>query len=544
MAFLDTLKRLATPFGGAPTKPPVPKTTAPSPTYTFGFPSTPAPTNGLDTRMGGATTSATIAPTAAPRPAIPSSTGTSSLQSNDTALRPGQFGAGPFATIAADGTSTPSPYATGAFSAPVVPQVASTAPKSPYVAPTSPAAPIAPNTSQATAQSSAPPAASSTGSAAPATPSIGASAMSTAESAYKRSLELSPDELSTQEDLDKLIESAKKGYLGTSQQAIPMEFITGQLKAIEDRAATLAEPLERKLSRLQAARQSSLDASKFALERADKAAEANKPIEVGAGTSVVKYNPATGQYESVFSTPEKKTLPTSAQEYEYDVANGYKGSYEQYQNDDANRKRSVTNVSVGGGGSSGTGGKTGNPTIDSWVDLIQSKQATISSVPAAYKNAVAQALSSAPAVSSGNNLAQDALDAITALETTAGMKGAIGTNLMLGFGKNIPGSASAGYLAQLDRVKALLTLPNLQYMKGLGAMSDREFNTISSSVAALNPNMSEAQYSTELARIKTVMQAAVDKINAGASGGAANAPQQMQLLNGTIVTRQADGTYQ
>ena len=103
-------------------------------------------------------------------------------------------------------------------------------------------------------------------------------------------------------------------------------------------------------------------------------------------------------------------------------------------------------------------------------------------------------------------------DAITNLESTPGKDGAIGAGFQK-FIRGIPGvpgdgpvagSDAAGYIAQLDRVKALLTLPNLQYMKGLGAMSDREFNTVSASVAALNPNMSEANYDKELARIKEV----------------------------------------
>jgi hypothetical protein len=40
-------------------------------------------------------------------------------------------------------------------------------------------------------------------------------------------------------------------------------------------------------------------------------------------------------------------LPTSASEYEYAKANGYKGSYEQYQNEDANRHKPIVNVNSG-----------------------------------------------------------------------------------------------------------------------------------------------------------------------------------------------------
>lgn len=47
-----------------------------------------------------------------------------------------------------------------------------------------------------------------------------------------------------------------------------------------------------------------------------------------------------------------KDLPASAQEYQYAVQNGYKGTYEDYQNEDANRKRSVSttnNITYGQG---------------------------------------------------------------------------------------------------------------------------------------------------------------------------------------------------
>ncbi len=98
------------------------------------------------------------------------------------------------------------------------------------------------------------------------------SAVRKAESAIQKSLEISPEQLSTQKDLDKLIESTRKSFLGIEDQPIALPFITGQLASVERRALGLAEPLERKLARLEAARQSSLGASQFALERADIAA--------------------------------------------------------------------------------------------------------------------------------------------------------------------------------------------------------------------------------------------------------------------------------
>jgi len=101
-------------------------------------------------------------------------------------------------------------------------------------------------------------------------------ALELAQSAYERSLNISPEELSTQGDLDRLIESTNKGYQAIKDKVIPMEFITGQLRSTEQRALNLAQPLEAKLARLQAARTASLEASKFALSRIDKQLETER----------------------------------------------------------------------------------------------------------------------------------------------------------------------------------------------------------------------------------------------------------------------------
>jgi len=66
-----------------------------------------------------------------------------------------------------------------------------------------------------------------------------------------------------------------------------------------------------------------------------------KPIEMQPGGVLV--NPQTGA--TVASVPPKEQKPQSVLEYEYAKTQGYKGTYEQYQTEDANRKRPATNVS-------------------------------------------------------------------------------------------------------------------------------------------------------------------------------------------------------
>lgn len=68
------------------------------------------------------------------------------------------------------------------------------------------------------------------------------------------------------------------------------------------------------------------------------------PMTVQPGQGVKN---AAGGYD--VPVPREPTKPTSAQEFEYAQGHGYKGTYEQYQTEDANRKRPVVNVDAGAG---------------------------------------------------------------------------------------------------------------------------------------------------------------------------------------------------
>ena len=205
---------------------------------------------------------------------------------------PRRFGVAPTTAQPANASTI---YGPRFFASPVLPQVKvpPTAPRPIFATPRPAFAPPPPATAAPPEPFSPPsrpevPQAESTPQPAPFTPTPAQqAAISSAEEAYQKSLQLSPEELSTQEDLDKVMgdiirirESFRKGALNVQDQPVAMEFITGQLASMERRAlaqagavASMAEPLERKLARLQAARTSSTEASKFALERAGKAIE-------------------------------------------------------------------------------------------------------------------------------------------------------------------------------------------------------------------------------------------------------------------------------
>lgn len=158
---------------------------------------------------------------------------------------------------------------------------------------------------------------SSLGSLTPEKPAVPAttplqSDISNDEKTIKSLMTPSSEELTTQEDLDKLIDSTKKGYINIENQAIPMGFITGQLSAVEKRATNLAEPLEKKLARMQAQRQASLESSKFSLERSDKkvAAEAKaKETEFTQGIETKKME----QIDKKFAEDQRQFGLTYAQ---------------------------------------------------------------------------------------------------------------------------------------------------------------------------------------------------------------------------------------
>jgi hypothetical protein len=58
---------------------------------------------------------------------------------------------------------------------------------------------------------------------------------------------------------------------------------------------------------------------------------------------------------------------------------------------------------------------------------------------------------------------------------------------------------------QWERLKAVLTFPQLENLKGLGHMSDKEFGTVVKSAAALDTRSGETNVANELNRIKEVL---------------------------------------
>lgn len=111
----------------------------------------------------------------------------------------------------------------------------------------------------------------------------------------------------------------------------------------------------------------------------------------------------------------------------------------------------------------------------------------------------------------------EALATINLLRTMKGKGGAIGAGFQKALGwipgvpdeGIIPGTPAASYTAQVNRLKSLITVPQLEFMKGLGQMSERELMVIASAASAIDPAMEETQFDIEVNRIEKSLQDSV-----------------------------------
>lgn len=121
-----------------------------------------------------------------------------------------------------------------------------------------------------------------------------------------------------------------------------------------------------------------------------------------------------------------------------------------------------------------------------------------------------------------SGMATQARDAIAILKTHPGREGATGRkNWSSAFGmmeEPFDATDEANFVPQFKRLQALLTLPNLDALRGLGHMSDREFATMQASASALERGLSDKAFLAELERIDAVMAKVEKRAQAQAQG--------------------------
>lgn len=141
----------------------------------------------------------------------------------------------------------------------------------------------------------------------------------------------------------------------------------------------------------------------------------------------------------------------------------------------------------------------------------------------------------------------DATDkTVQQLRTMKGRSGAVGAPSLMDPGSltrvigrdPMAGSDAANYTAAIDQLKSQLTLPRMEMMRGLGAMSEKEFETLTRSATSLGTGLSEGQFATELENIAATLAAARERLGAaGAAGGGAGLQFDFDPKTGQLVPR-------
>lgn len=100
----------------------------------------------------------------------------------------------------------------------------------------------------------------------------------------------------------------------------------------------------------------------------------------------------------------------------------------------------------------------------------------------------------------------DSVMAVKELETTPGFAGAVGakgpSSLFGILDEPLAGTDAAGYTNRFNKLKATLTLPNLEKMRGFGQVSVVEFKTVGDAASAINRSSPEKMFKVDTATLK------------------------------------------
>jgi hypothetical protein len=124
----------------------------------------------------------------------------------------------------------------------------------------------------------------------------------------------------------------------------------------------------------------------------------------------------------------------------------------------------------------------------------------------------------------------------SSLETLSRLASHPGKSSAVGFGGTtssmIPGTNAAGFAAQLETFKAQTFLPQVQNLKGMGALSDAEGKRLTAAVGALDQKMKPAEFDAQLKIIENDLRKARARVtNAGTAGTPPFAPKPTKRFN-------------
>lgn len=296
------------------------------------------------------------------------------------------------------------------------------------------------------------------------------------------------------------ISSAESGIAGLEGQGrgIPLSIVRGQQSKLGQQAEITAKRLQGDIglaqdmfTSAQQEREGLSAAEKAQYDYETELAAGEKPIEVGG---VLYQKQSDGSYKPI---TEK-------------AAEGFTLGKDQVRYD------ALGNV-IAGGSTSTTDSTGANPTVDAYVKGIQAGTFKISDVPESLQNAVAISLTTTPKPQS--EISKQVGSVIDELLTSPGLPlitGLIEGGLKLGNLDPRPEAQLARN--KYNQLKGLLSLKNINYLKGTGAISDAEQRLLANAATALGRNLEDADFVAELQKLKAGLQAVSGE---GASAGIA-----------------------
>ena len=345
-------------------------------------------------------------------------------------------------------------------------------------------------------------------------------AMPSLEDEYLKSLKATEEEDRAQAQLDDLAGAAAMADVNIGNQPIALPFITGQQAAVERSRAARSMPIASQLARLQAKRQMSLEASKAALEREDKRTSASQTATQKSAEAA-----ESARRFGIEQALEEKKFAENVRQYGMEYAL---------------KQRELAQSAMGGGA---FGSAPVSSTAQNIIDLINKGADMDTLIKGTSKES--QALRNE--VYRGLSAQGGRPDTTVALfkegkEIVDDMLSSSDYKALGGWSTRLGGQFGTSYgdaMAKSQQLAAILARDNLGLLKG--AMSDKDLEFIKAMSTGFEGAgiQSESYLKTRLEAIQTKLATKIAE--SGGSDGAA--PAQMQLRDGTVVTRQTDGTY-
>lgn len=153
---------------------------------------------------------------------------------------------------------------------------------------------------------------------------------------------------------------------------------------------------------------------------------------------------------------------------------------------------------TGGGNIPGFSG-----TLSPLAQAVQNGTITIDKIPAAQRAQIAAELATSGIPTSRQQDLDSSLDVVNSLLENKALNSITGIPALTAF---LPGTQAQLAKNQYDQLKGILSLENRQKLKGSGAISDFEFKVLSQAATALGRNLSNADFRTQLEKIKEVFE--------------------------------------